>query len=197
MPDFEDRAPREIQTTGAEKKPEPLVLDHEHILNDAMRRPLAERPLPSHMSNAALADELMTEGVPPALDRKDVPGTLARAAAIMNNRDLGIPSDRNMSSGTAISRLLQYAGAGIEQNGLIANVKQKLEAKGWESQPYTSKEQLKPGDLLFTDTDNRQGRNVGVVGIDGMIYSHNFRSGTLQGRTDWSSKFITVMRQTH
>lgn len=202
MPDIDDRSPKEVATKVDESKIEPLVPDHDHMLNDTLRPPSTDTPAspkapgekPRFMSNQTLANELMGEGLMPALDRKDVPETLARAAVFMNNKDLGVASDRNMSSGTAVSRLLQFAGAGIEQSAFIPNLKQQLEAKGWESHPFTSKEQLKPGDLLFTSMDPQR-RNVGVVGIDGKIYSHNFNSQSLQGRDNWSSKFTTVMRQ--
>lgn len=204
MPDIDDRSPKEIMTKVDENKIEPLVPDHEHMLKDSLPTAPADRTdtpaapgqNPRMETKQALANHLMGEGLLPALDPKDVPETAARAAALMVNKDLGVASDRNLSSGTAVSRLLQFAGAGIEQAAFIPNLKKQLEAKGWESQPYTSKDQLKPGDLLFTGMET-QGRNVGIVGIDGKIYSHNFRSGTLQGRDNWSSKFVTVMRHKH
>jgi hypothetical protein len=38
------------------------------------------------------------------------------------------------------------------------------------------------------------GRNVGIVGDDGKIYSHNFGRKEFVGQEKWTSKFTTVMR---
>lgn len=205
MPDIDTNAPKEVKAVdeGASNPPEKSA--NERMLQDTIPArtdtPAAPGAAPSSsgdqhfLTKQGLSNELMSEGIMPAMDKKEMPETLARAAAAMNNRDLGIATDRNLSSGTAVSRLLQYSGAEVQQTPSIQNLKAQLDAKGWESQPYSGdKSQLKPGDLLFTQTDSPQGRNVGIVGIDGKIYSHNFGSKTLQGRDNWSSKFVTVMR---
>lgn len=207
MPDIDTSAPKEVKAVDENANTQaPEQTANERMFRETMPpavdTPAAPGAAPSasgdhrFLSKQGLSSELMSEGIVPAMDKKDVPDTLARAAAWMNNRDLGVATDRNLSSGTAVSRLLQYSGAEVQQTPSIQNLKAQLEAKGWESQTYTGdKSQLKPGDLLFTQTDSPQGRNVGIVGIDGKIYSHNFRSRTLQGRDDWSSKFVTVMRR--
>lgn len=207
MPDMENRVYGDVMKVE-DRKVEPLVADeaHHNLLSDSLQKapsttdtpaaPAAPGQNPRFETRQSLANELMAEGVMPAMDSKDVPETLARAAALMNNKDLGVASDRNLSSGTAVSRLLQFAGAGVEQTAFIPNLKNQLEAKGWESQDFISKEQLKPGDILFTGMES-QGRNVGIVGIDGKIYSHNFGSRSFQGRDNWNSKFVTVMRRKH
>lgn len=205
MPDIDTRVPKEVKAVdeGANNPPEKSA--DERMLQETIPSktdiPQAPGAAPSGSSDQrfltkqGLSNELMSEGIVPAMDKKDVPDTLARAAALMKNRDLGVATDHNLSSGTAVSRLLQYSGAEVQQTPSIQNLKAQLDAKGWESQPYTGdKSQLKPGDLLFTQTDSPQGRNVGIVGIDGKIYSHNFGSRTFQGRDNWSSKFVTVMR---
>ncbi len=206
MPDIDTSAPKEVKAVNenpSTQAPEQNASEHmlQDVLPPATDTPAAPGAAPStsgdqrFLSKQGLSNELMSEGIIPAMDKKDVPDTLARAAAWMNNRDLGVSTDHNLSSGTAVSRLLQYSGAEVQQTPSIQNLKAQLVAKGWESQTFTGdKSQLKPGDLLFTQTDSPQGRNVGIVGIDGKIYSHNFNSRTLQGRDNWSSKFVTVMR---
>lgn len=142
----------------------------------------------------SLSEKLLDKGFMPALDKKDFPVALAEAADLMKGHNIGLPSDGGKSSGTSISRLLQAAGADLQLTPFIPHLKAELEKLGWESFDLKDKSQLKPGDVVFTSMDP-QGRNAGIVGKEGMIYSHNFRSQQFEGRTNWTSKFVTVMRQ--
>lgn len=206
MPDIEEqRAPKDDMPKVEEaEKPSNA---HENMLRET-QAPAVDSPAapktpgadPSEqarfMSKQSLSNELMAEGVMPAMDSKDLPETLARAASLMNNKDLGVASDRGLSSGTAVSRLLMHAGENLQQTAFIPNLKAQLEKNGWTSQTFSGdKADLKPGDLVFTNTEQSQGRNVGIVGVDGKIYSHNFRTKTFQGHDNWTSKFVTVMRK--
>ena len=142
----------------------------------------------------SLSETLLNKGLMPALDKNDIPATLVEAANLMKGSNIGLPSDGKMSSGTSISRLLQAVGADVRLTPFIPDLKNQLEKQGWESFDLKDKAQLKPGDIVFTSMEPR-GRNAGIVGKDGIIFSHNGMSNRFEGRTNWSSHFVTVMRQ--
>ncbi|MBK7746532.1 MAG: hypothetical protein IPP57_23035 [Candidatus Obscuribacter sp.] len=144
-------------------------------------------------AQANLRNDLLDKGIMPALNAKDVPATAAQAAEAMANRDLGFPSDGNKSSGTAVSRLLQASGLDIRVTPAIPDLKHQLEEKGFKASELQPGEKPKPGDVIFTSMDP-VGRNVGIVGDDGKIYSHNFGRKEFVGQEKWTSKFTTVMR---
>ncbi len=173
---------------------------HASYMDDFLKMPVSGRndfdrtSVPKYESKEALSDLLSEQGINPVADKNDIADTLAKAAVAFNNTDIGLPSDYNKSSGTAVSRLLEYVGAGVKQTGNIEILKQQLDKLGWESRTLGSADDLRPGDLLFTSMDPR-GRNVGIVGSDNKIYSHSLPAHAFQGRSHWGSKFITVMRQ--
>ncbi|HEY9788096.1 MAG TPA: hypothetical protein V6D17_22095 [Candidatus Obscuribacterales bacterium] len=129
----------------------------------------------------------------PALNSAELPSTLAKAVMLFNGKDLGIAQDQGRSSGSAVSLLLKASGADVEPTMDIGNLHKQLEAAGWQERDYEPGDRLQPGDLLFTSMD-KHGRNVAIVGEDGLMYSHNRTSGRLEGRDKWSSKFSSVMR---
>lgn len=149
---------------------------------------------PRNEAKVNISEELLNKGIMPALDRADIPSTLADAAKALAGKDLGLPSDQNRSSGTAVSRLLQAVGVDIKTTPYIPDLKEKLEQKGWKSLDLQDKSSLKPGDLVFTSM-NPTGRNVGIVGENGTIFSHSYPQNKFVGSQNWSSKFVTVMRQ--
>jgi hypothetical protein len=106
---------------------------------------------------------------------------------------LVFPVDGNKSSGTAVSRLLQASGLDIRVTPAIPDLKHQLEEKGFKASELQPGEKPKPGDVIFTSMDP-VGRNVGIVGDDGKIYSHNFGRKEFVGQEKWTSKFTTVMR---
>lgn len=144
-------------------------------------------------AQSELRKEMMSAGVFPAASDKDLPDTLARAAMSMAGKDLGFPSDGNKSSGTAVSRLLQASGLDIDITPAIPALHKQLEDKGFKETKLQDGEKLRAGDVLFTSMDP-VGRNVGIVGTDGKIYSHHFGKGVLVGQEKWNSKFASVMR---
>jgi hypothetical protein len=137
---------------------------------------------------------MLGNGLMPAMDQAGVPATVAKAAELFDGQNLGVRSDNGLSSATSVSTLLKASGAEIEPTMNIEHLANQLEKAGWQKADITSGEQPKPGDIVFTNTDRRPGRNVGIVGEDGKIYSHNFRTNNFEGRSNWSSKFVSVMR---
>lgn len=149
---------------------------------------------PSFAPRLNQINNVMTEhDLMPALDPSHLPPTLADAAMLFNGKDLGIPEDGGRSSGSAVSMLLKASGAEVKPTMDIGVLHDQLKSAGWHSFAYKAGDQLNPGDLLFTSLD-RQGRNVGIVGSDGQIYSFNGRSRQFEGRNDWSSNFIEIVR---
>lgn len=188
-------------TEGSQSKPFDEFIRNQ--MYEQAQQSIMEKVPESRNSNSAdtkfrsaqsLSAELLDNGLMPALDKKDIPSTLARAAEIMNGKNIGLPTDGNLSSGSSVSRLLQAVGADVRVAPNIPNLKNQLDKLGWDSFNLQDKESLKPGDILFTSMDP-QGRNVGIVGDDGKIFSHNFTKKVFEGRDNWSSRFITVMRQ--
>lgn len=129
----------------------------------------------------------------PAPDNSEIPSTLARAATLFDGQDIGVQSDGGCSSGSAVSLLLKASGADIRPSMDISDLNKQLQTSGWQASDYTAGDELVPGDLLFTSMAPH-GRNVGIVGADGRVYSHNLMTGRFEGRMDWSSKFTTVLR---
>jgi len=142
----------------------------------------------------SINEQMMGNGMMPSMDQAGVPATVAKAAQLFDGQNLGVRSDNGLSSATAVSSLLKASGAEIAPTMNVENLANQLEKAGWQKVDITSAEQAKPGDIIFTNTDRRPGRNVGIVGEDGKIYSHNFRTKNFEGREHWSSKFVSVMR---
>ena len=140
-----------------------------------------------------VSDRMVNSGVMPATDPGDLAQTLGDAAVALNNTDIGFSGDGGRSSGAAVSTILRAAGGDIEQTANIQDLNAQLKERGWTSEEYKPGDALKPGDLLFTSM-NPQGRNVGIVGADGRIYSHSHGEGVFTGHDRWTSRFSTVMR---
>lgn len=141
----------------------------------------------------SLSETLLNNGLMPAMSESEVPATLAQAATLFDGQSIGVAADVGRSSGSSVSALLKVSGSDITPTMDIGNLHGQLTKAGWTSSEYKPGDALKNGDLLFTSLE-RSGRNVGVVGSDGKIYSHNMRSNQFEGRDNWSSKFVTVMR---
>lgn len=144
-------------------------------------------------AQSELRKEMVAAGVFPATSEKDLPDTLARAAMSMAGKDLGFPSDGNKSSGTSVSRLLQASGLDINITPAIPDLHKQLADKGFKETKLQDGESLRAGDLVFTGMQP-SGRNVGIVGTDGKIYSHHYGKGMFVGSEKWNSKFTSVMR---
>lgn len=142
----------------------------------------------------SINEQMLGNGMMPSMDQAGVPATVAKAAQLFDGQNLGVRSDNGLSSATAVSTLLRASGAEIAPTMNVENLANQLEKAGWQKVDITSGEQAKPGDIIFTNTDRRPGRNVGIVGEDGKIYSHNWRTKNFEGREQWSSKFVSVMR---
>ncbi|MBI5171505.1 MAG: hypothetical protein SFV17_14405 [Candidatus Obscuribacter sp.] len=140
-----------------------------------------------------VSSQLVEKGIMPAMSSNDIPQTLAQAAKAMEGNNLGIPADHGLSSASSVSTLLKAVGADVRQTMAIPDLHKQLADRNWQESEYKADTKLRPGDLLFTSMDPN-GRNVGVVGEDGKIYSHNFRVGKFVGREQWNSKFVSVMR---
>jgi len=174
-------------------KGDAAVKKPEEVMPKADNPPQFEGTDSRQAAQANLRNDLLDKGIMPALNTKDVPATVAQAAEAMANRDLGFPSDGNKSSGTAVSRLLQASGLDIPVTPAITELKKQLEDKGFKASELQPGEKPKAGDVIFTSMDP-VGRNVGIVGDDGKIYSHNFGKKAFVGQEKWNSKFTTVMR---
>jgi hypothetical protein len=141
----------------------------------------------------SMSAQMVDSGLMPAVKQSDVTSTAAKAAELFDGKNIGISSDGGRSSGSSISALLKASGADITPTMNIQNLHAQLKDLGWESTELKGVEQLKPGDLVFTGMEPH-GRNVGIVGENGKIYSHSMRSNQFEGRTNWSSNFVTVLR---
>ncbi|MDZ4835995.1 MAG: hypothetical protein SGJ27_19635 [Candidatus Melainabacteria bacterium] len=141
----------------------------------------------------SISAQLGENGLMPAMSQAEVPSTLAKAVVLFDRQNIGVPADGGRSSGSAVSALLKASGADVSPTMDIGKLHGQLAAKGWESVEYKPGDILKPGDLLFTDL-NPHRRNVGIVGENGKIYSHNITMNQFQGRENWTSKFVSVMR---
>ena len=140
-----------------------------------------------------LSTQMLENGLMPATSQSEVPSTLGKAAELFDRKNIGIAADGGRSSGSAVSALLRASGAEVSPTMDIGRLHAQLEASGWTASEYKQGDKLNPGDLVFTGLE-RPGRNVGIVGENGKIYSHNMRSNHFEGRDSWSSKFVTVMR---
>lgn len=141
----------------------------------------------------ALSTQMLENGLMPATSQSEVPSTLGKAAELFDRKNIGIAADGGRSSGTAVSALLRASGAEVSPTMDIGRLHAQLEAAGWKTSEYKPGDKLNPGDLVFTGLE-RPGRNVGIVGENGKIYSHNMRTNHFEGRDSWSSKFVKVMR---
>ena len=131
----------------------------------------------------------------PALDTSDLADTVGAVAQAMDQTDISLQGDRDLSSGSAVSTVLKASGAAVEQTMDIGILHDQLGKANWSETSVEDAGELKPGDLIFTGME-RQGRNVGIVGTDGRVYSHNFRQDKFVGlnKDQWNSKWKTVMR---
>lgn len=157
-----------------------------------------ERPEPLAATGSgvlhAVNERNAENGIMPAFNNSEVPSTVADCAKVNAGENLGLPGDRGLSSASAVSTILKAAGVDIEQTMNIADLHKQMQDAGWQESKYTKGDELKPGDLLFTSM-NPQGRNVGIVGPDGnVVYSHSIREGRFVGHSNWTSRFVSVMR---
>lgn len=169
--------------------PPPLVREHDFAANLRPRESALVDP--GAAGQKSVNEALLSKGIMPALYPQQIPDTLAHAAQAMQGNNLTLPGDRNLSSASAVSQILNATGEKVKPTASVADLKRQLLNAGWEEIKALPP---KPGDIRLTPL-NGFVHKAAIVGADNQTYTHDVNRGVLVGKKEPDRDFTVLMRK--